>query len=57
MRHVLWMALFASLTAVVFGVVARGSDRQRFVYGLKVFAEFLVIAFILGWILYFLPLR
>jgi len=57
MRHVLWMALFASLTAVVFGVVAKGSDRQRIVYGLKVFAEFLVIAFILGWILYFLPLH
>ncbi len=57
MRHVLWMTLFASLTAVVFGVVAKGSDRQRYIYGLKVFAEFLVIAFILGWILYFLPLR
>lgn len=57
MRHVLWMALFASLTAVVFGVVAKGSDRQRLIYGVKVFAEFLAIAFILGWILYFLPLH
>lgn len=57
MRHVMWMALFASLTAFVFGVVAKGSDRQRLVYGVKVFAEFLVIAFILGWVLYFLPLR
>ena len=57
MRHVLWMALFASLTAVVFGVVAKGSERQRLGYGLKVFGEFLFIAFILGWILYFLPLR
>ena len=57
MRHVFWMMLFASLTAVVFGVVAKGSDRQRLVYGFKVFAEFLVVAFILGWILYFLPFR
>lgn len=57
MRHVLWMTLFASLTAVVFGVVAKGSDRQRFIYGVKVFGEFLVIAFILGWILYFLPIH
>jgi len=57
MRHVLWMALFASLTALVFGAVAKGSDRQRAIYGLKVLAEFLVIAFILGWVLYFLPLR
>jgi len=53
----MWMARFASLTAFVFGVVAKGSDRQRVIYGLKVFAEFLVIAFVLGWILYFLPLR
>jgi hypothetical protein len=56
MRHVIWMAVFAVLTAVVFGVVAKGSDRQRLVYGLKVFGEFLFVAFILGWILYFLPL-
>lgn len=57
MRHVLWMVIFAGLTAVVFGVVAKGTDRHRFIYGLKVFGEFLVVAFILGWILYFLPFR
>jgi hypothetical protein len=57
MRHVMWMALFASLTALVFGVVAKGSDRQRVIYGFKVFGEFMVIAFLLGWILYFLPLH
>ena len=56
MRHLFWMAVFAGLTAVVFGVVAKGSDRQRAVYGLKVFGEFLFVALILGWILYFLPL-
>ena len=56
MRHVFWMAVFAGLTAVVFGVVTKGSDRQRLVYGLKVFGEFLFVAFVLGWILYFLPL-
>jgi len=49
------MALFSALTAVVFGLVSKGSERQRLIYGLKVFGEFLVIAFILGWILYFLP--
>jgi len=57
MRHVLWMVIFAGLTAVVFGVVAKGTDRHRVIYGLKVFGEFLVVAFILGWILYFLPFR
>jgi hypothetical protein len=57
MRHVFWMAVFAALTAVVFGVVTKGTDRQRIVYGLKVFGEFLFVALVLGWILYFLPLR
>jgi hypothetical protein len=55
MRHVLWMAVFAGLTGVVFGVVAKGTERQRLVYGLKVFGEFMFIALALGWILYFLP--
>ena len=57
MKHVLWMSIFAALTAVVFGVAAKGNDRQRFIYGLKVFGEFLAIAFLLGWILYFIPFR
>jgi hypothetical protein len=57
MRHVLWMSVFAALTAIVFGVVAKGDTRQRLLYGLKVFAEFLVVAVVLGWILYFLPFR
>ena len=57
MRHVLWMSVFAALTAIVFGVVATGDVQQRVRYGLKVFAEFLIVAFILGRILYFLPFR
>jgi hypothetical protein len=57
MKHLLWMALFAALTAVVFGVAIKGSERQRLMYGLKVFGEFLAIALLLGWILYFIPFR
>ena len=57
MRHLFWMSMFAALTAIVFGVAAKGTDRQRLIYGLKVFGEFLAIAFLLGWILYFIPFR
>ncbi len=57
MTHVFWMAVFAALTAIVFGVSAKGGDRQRLIYGLKVFGEFIAIAFLLGWILYFVPFR
>ena len=55
MRHLLWMAVFAGLTGMVFGAVAKGTNRDRFVYGLKVFGEFMLIGLALGWILYFLP--
>jgi hypothetical protein len=50
------MTAFAILAAVVFGTVAKDSKRDRFLYGLKVFAEFMVIGLVLAWILYFLPL-
>ena len=57
MRHLLWMTVFAVLVAVVFGVVAKGTHRHRMIYGLKVFAQFMLIALALGWVLYFLPFR
>ena len=55
MRHLLWMIVFAALTAVVFGIAAKGNDRQRLMYGVKVFGEFVLIALLLGWILYLIP--
>ena len=57
MRHLFWMAVFATLTAIVFGVVGTGTNRHKLVYGLKVFAEFMLVALVLGWLLYFLPFR
>lgn len=55
MRHFLIMTGFAVLAAVVFGTVAKDSKGERLIYGLKVFAEFLVIGLVLAWLLYFLP--
>ena len=55
MRHFLVMTLFAALASVVFGAIAKDTDRERWLYGLKVFAEFMVIGLVLGWILYFIP--
>ena len=56
MRHFLVMTAFAALAGVVFGSVARDTNRDRFIYGLKVFAEFMIIGLVLAWILYFIPL-
>lgn len=55
MRHFLVMTAFAAAAAVVFGTVAKDSQRERLVYGVKVFLEFLIIGLVLSWILYFLP--
>ena len=49
------MTLFAALAAVVFGAMAKDTNQERLLYGLKVFAEFMVIGLVLGWILYFIP--
>lgn len=49
------MTVFAMLAAVVFGAVAKDTTQERVIYGLKVFAEFMVIGLVLGWVLYFIP--
>lgn len=55
MRHFLVMMLFALLAAGVFGTVAKDNPREQFLYGAKVFAEFMIIGLALAWILYFVP--
>ena len=55
MRHFLVMCLFAAMAAVVFGAMAKDTPRERWQYGIKVFAEFVIIGLVLGWILYFVP--
>jgi hypothetical protein len=56
LRHFLVMTAFAFIASVVFGSVAKDSNRDRVIYGLKVFGEFMIIGLALSWVLYFLPL-
>jgi hypothetical protein len=55
LTHFLVMLLFAAFVSTIFSLVARDTSRERFLYGLKVFAEFVGIGIALAWILYFLP--
>ena len=55
MRHFLVMMLFGVLASAVFGAMAKDTNRERWLYGVKVFAEFMVIGLVLSWILYFIP--
>lgn len=49
------MAMFAALAAVVFGTIAKDTAPERIRYGLKTFAEFMLIGLALAWVLYFIP--
>jgi hypothetical protein len=49
------MTLFAALASVVFGAMGKETTRDRWLYGVKVFAEFMVIGLALSWLLYFIP--
>ena len=48
--------MFAVITAAVFGTVSKDTTEERLIYGIKVFAEFMIIGLALSWVLYFLPL-
>jgi hypothetical protein len=53
--HLPAMILFSFLVSVVFGVLSKNSPRERFLYGAKVFAAFVGVALVLGWIMYPVP--
>jgi len=47
--------VFRFFVAAAFGVFATGSNRQKVVYGLKIFGQFLLVSLVLAWVFYFLP--
>lgn len=51
------MVLFSFLVSAVFGVIAKNTLRDRFLYGLKSFALFVGIAIVIGWLMYPVPWR
>jgi hypothetical protein len=55
MIHFLYLLAFAVFVGVAFGVFTRGSVRDRVIYGVKSFAQFVVVSMVLAWVLYFIP--
>lgn len=55
MRHLLVMAAFAMIASIVFGVVTKDTGRERVLYSLKIFAEFILFGLALAWLLYLIP--
>lgn len=54
MIHFLYLVGFAFFVSAAFGVFVNGDNKQRILYGLKIFAQFLIISLALSWIFYFL---
>jgi hypothetical protein len=55
MIHFLYLLGFAVFVGVIFGAISNGDSRGKILYGLKIFAQFLLISIALGWVFYFIP--
>jgi hypothetical protein len=55
MIHFFYLVGFAFLVSVVFGAMADGTSKERIIYALKIFAQFIAVSLILGWVLRFIP--
>ncbi len=54
--HVAMMALFAALVSMVFATLMRDRPRDQLVLGVRLFGAFMVVALVLGWLMYPFPL-
>ena len=54
--HFLLMALYAFFVSVVFAVLLRDQPREQLKTGAMMFGGFIAAAFVLGWLMFPLPL-
>ena len=55
MIHFLYLIGFALFVSIAFAVFCAGDPKTRILYGLRVFAQFVLISLALAWIFYFIP--
>lgn len=55
MIHFAYLFAFALFISVAFGAFANGTSRERIIYGIKIFAQFVLISLVLAWVFYFIP--
>lgn len=55
MIHFLYLVGFGLFVSVAFAIYSRGTTRERVLYGIKNFAQFVLISLVLAWVLYFIP--
>ena len=55
MTHTGALLLFAAIVSLAFAFLMRKAPKERLIFGLKMFAGFLIFAIVTGWIAYFIP--
>ena len=55
MIHFLYLVGFALFVSVAFAALSNGSPKERIIYGVKSFLQFVLVSLALAWILYFIP--
>jgi len=53
--HFIAMLLFSLLVSVAFAALSKDAPRDRLIYGAKVFAAFVGVAILLGWLMNLVP--
>jgi hypothetical protein len=56
LSHVEALSIFALLVSTVFALTTKNTPREQFRYGAFVFVTFLGVAFVVGWLMFPLPL-
>ncbi len=55
MIHFLYLIGFAFFGAIILGAISAGDNQTKFLFGLKIFAQFTLISLGLAWVFYFIP--
>ncbi len=53
--HFLYLIIFAFFISLGLGAISNGDLKERAWQGMKVFLQFVGVAFVLAWLFYFLP--
>ena len=56
LSHFSALVIFAVIVSTVFALITKNEPQEQFRYGVFVFLSFLAVAFVVGWIMYPLPL-
>jgi hypothetical protein len=56
LSHFTALVVFALIVSTVFALITKNEPEEQFRYGVFVFVSFLAVAFVVGWIMYPLPL-